>query len=297
MKKQSDSRNRSFPIPVYLYAALLLGLALALFPLANLAKDPIVTAGLVREFSASTEYVRQAVRDVLHDRIVHGTLVFDKEPILTGAEVVDSTPLFAPWEGPGDVFYKIRKEVVAPRHFLQSADMGTIAVRYVVIPSEGGRTRVRIDAVYVESAHRVIHVSDGNVEKMEMKEIKDHIEAAEEAAQQAAEAKRRKDSAAIVHQTFIRQREDETTRLNSAESLEKQLQQQIDALRHEVERRVKAPGAELKAAPFLSAATLKSIPASSDLVILIVTPHWLGVETQEGQRGWIQEANLEPLPQ
>lgn len=269
---------------------------LALLPAECRSKDPAVTAGLVREFSSSPEYIRQAVREVLHDRIIHGTLVFDKEPILSGAEAVDTTPLYPPWEGPGEVYYKIRKEVIAPRHFFESADKGTIAVRYVVIPTVGERTRVRIDAVYVESSHHGIHISDGNVEKMEMKEIKDRIDAIEQAAQEAAEAKRRKDSAEIVHQTYVRQREDESTRLSSAESSEKQLEREVNVLRHELERRVKRAGAEMKAAPFRSAATLKTVPAGAELMILIVTPHWLGVETKEGQRGWIQEEELEPLP-
>jgi hypothetical protein len=30
--------------------------------------------------------------------------------------------------------------------------------------------------------------------------------------------------------------------------------------------------------------------------VLIVTPHWLGVETPEGQRGWLSVEQLEPLP-
>ena len=294
---KSSLPNRTWQTRVCLSSLFFFSISFAYSPSPLSAKDPVVSAGLVREFSAPPERVRQAVLDVLHDRVIHGTLVFDKEPILTGAEVVDSVPLFSAWEGPGEVYFKIRRDTVAPRHFLESADSGTIAVRYVVIPVEGDRTRIRIDAVYVESAHRVIHISDGNVEKMEMKEIKDRIEAAEQAAQEAAENKRRKDSAEIVHQTYIRQREDEATRLNSAESTEKQLSQQIYALRHQLERRVKSPGADLKAAPFQSAATLKSIPAGTELVLLIITPHWFGVETPEGQRGWIQADKLEPLPQ
>ena len=289
--------NRTCQTQVCPFALFLFWMSFALFPSSLSAKDPVVSVGLVREFSASPQHVRQAVLEVVHDRIIHGTLVFDKEPVLTGAEVVDSTPLFSQWEGPGEVHFKIRKDTIAPRHFLESADIGTIAVRYVVIPVEGGRTRIRIDAVYAESAHHVIHISDGNVEKMEMKEIKDRIEASEQAAQEAAETKRRKDSTEIVHQTYIRQREDEAARLNSAESSEKQLSQQIDALRHQLERRVKSPSADLKAAPFQSAVTLKSVPAGSELVLLIITPHWFGVETPEGQRGWIQEDKLEPLPQ
>lgn len=295
--KSSRLANRKCRTLVCRTPLLLFSMSFGLFPFLLTAKDPVVSAGLVREFSASPERVRQAVLDVVHDRTIHGTLVFDKEPVLTGAEVVDSTPLFSAWEGAGEVYFKIRKETIAPRHFLESADIGTIAVRYVVLPVEGERTRIRIDAVYVEASHHVIHISDGNVEKMEMKEIKDRIEAAEQAAQEASEAKRRKDSAEIVHQTYIRQREDEATRLNSAEFTEKQLSQQIDVLRHQLERRVKSPGADLKAAPFQSAATLKSISANSEVVLLIITPHWIGVETSEGQRGWIQEDKLEPLPQ
>ena len=59
---------------------------------------------------------------------------------------------------------------------------------------------------------------------------------------------------------------------------------------------MKAPGADLKAAPFRAAANLKTLSAFSEVVILIVTPHWLGVETPEGQRGWLPNEELEPLP-
>ncbi|HEY2118970.1 MAG TPA: hypothetical protein VGH37_07285 [Candidatus Acidoferrum sp.] len=291
---------RTFKNPIgrhYFVSILLLGLNLSMYSGLGFAKDhPVATAGLVREFSSSPEFVHQGVQTVLHDQIIHGTLVYDKQPILTGAEAVESTPLFEPWDGPGDVYYKILKNAIAPRHFLESADQGTIAVRYIVMPVSGGRIRVRIDAVYVESAHHVVHISDGTVEKMEMKEIKDRIDSVEEASLAAEEEKRRKNSAEIVHQTYVRQKEDETTRLSAAQSAEKQLQQQVDTLRHEIERRVKQPGTDLKAAPFQSAATLKSLVAGTELAILIITPHWLGVETTAGQRGWIQVEKLEQLP-
>jgi hypothetical protein len=253
-------------------------------------------AGMVREFAATAEEVRQAVVDQAKDQIIHGTKIFDKEPVLTGAEAVDATPLFDPWTGAGTVYYKIRKHAIAPRHFLESADQGTIAVRFVVVPVNQNRTRVRIDAVYVESSHHVVHISDGTVEKAEMQELKERLETEQQAAQEAAEAKRRTESAAVVHQTYVRQREDETSRLNDAQAAEKQLDGQVKSLRHEVERRVKAPGTDLKAAPFQAAATLKTLSAYTEVLVLIVTPHWLGVETPEGQRGWIPEDRLEMLP-
>ena len=260
------------------------------------AKEPLTTPGLVREFFGSLEEVRQAVQFVVHDQIIHGTLIFDKEPILNGAEAVASTSLFDPWQGPGDVYFKIRKNAIAPRHFLESADQGTIAVRFVLIPIDANRTRVKIDAMYQETAHRIFHSSDGTVEKSEMKEIKDQLETLQEAAAQAADARRRQTSAELVRQSLVRQREDESTRISNAQSSQKDLEQQVNALHRELERRVKAPGGDLKAAPFQSAATLKTLSAFTDVVILIVTPHWLGVETPDGQRGWLPEDLLEQLP-
>ncbi len=263
--------------------------------LSSPAKE-LSTPGLMREFSAPIGDVRQAVLSVQKDHIIHGTLVFDREPTLTGAEAVDSTPLFDPWKGPGEVYYKIRADAIAPRHFLESADEGTIGVRYVIIPISDLRTRVKVDAVYIESARKTIHPSDGSVEKNELKEIKEALESLQQAAMDAADARRRQVSAELVRQSYARQREEESNRLSTAQTSEQQMQQEISSLRHELERRVKAPGADLKAAPFRSAANLKTLAAFTEVVVLIVTPHWLGVETPEGQRGWLPLEQLEPLP-
>jgi hypothetical protein len=252
--------------------------------------------GMVREFNASLAEAQQAVLAIQHDQIIHGTLMFDKEPILSGAEAVDQTSLFDPWTGEGTVYYKIRTKVVAPRHFIESGDQGTIGVRYVVSAAAEDRVRIRIDALYFETFHHVAHLSDGNVEKSEMKEIKDRIDTLQQAAADAADSRRRNESAELVRQSYVRQREDEATKLGTLESDEKRLVAQLKDLHHELERRVKAPGADLKAAPFQSAATLKPLSAYTDLLILIITPNWLGVETPEGQRGWIPADRLEPLP-
>lgn len=267
-----------------------------LFPPGGLAQKDLTTPGLAREFNGSLEEVREAVINVQKDHIMHGTKIFDREPVLTGGEAVDSSPLFEPWQGPGEVYFKIRKDSVAPRHFLATGDIGTIAIRYVVIPVAPDRTRVKVDAVYVETAHKTVHPSDGTVEKEEMKEIKDSLESMQQAALDAADARRRAQSAELVRQSYLRQREDESTRLTSLQQNEKELEAEVTSLRHEVERRVKAPGAELKAAPFRSAASLKTLSAFAEVVVLIVTPHWLGIETPEGQRGWLPIEQLEPLP-
>jgi len=58
---------------------------------------------------------------------------------------------------------------------------------------------------------------------------------------------------------------------------------------------VKGPNTELKSAPFHSASKLQSLSAGSEVVILIVTPYWYGVETTDGHRGWLRHDQVEPF--
>jgi hypothetical protein len=258
--------------------------------------DQIPSPTFVSELMAPESEVLQAVREVVDDHIIHGTRVFEHEPTLTGAEEVSATPLFPRWQGGGKVFYKVRTEVIAPRHFRESSDLGTIAVRYVIVSVTGQRTRVQIDAVFVESAHRATHASDGTVESNEYKAIQEHLQAIQFAEQEAADIKRRRDSADLVKQNILRKREDESTLLASTQSSVKELEERLKDLRHDVERRVKAPGTDLKAAPFQSSAKVTTLPAYTEIVIVIVTPHWYGVQTPDGQRGWIPIDQVAPLP-
>jgi hypothetical protein len=71
------------------------------------------------------------------------------------------------------------------------------------------------------------------------------------------------------------------------------LEARVKDLRKQVERLVKAPGAPLKTAPFHTASTLQSLPTGTEVLILISTPYWYGIETHEGQHGWIMRDELE----
>jgi hypothetical protein len=256
----------------------------------------LASPGLTTEFSASLDDVLQALQEVLHDQIIHGTYMYDKQQTLNGAAAVDSTPLFESWHGDGKVFYKIRTQVIAPRHFRDSADQGTIAVRYIVTSVSPERTRLRVDAVFVENARHGTHPSDGTVESSESKIIQEGVQAIQNARQEAAENRRRAESIDLAKQTIIRQREDENSRLSAAKSSEQDLEQRIKTLRHQIEMRIKPPGSSLKSAPFRSASDVAALSAYADVLIVIVTPRWYGVETPDGQRGWLSRDQLEPLP-
>jgi hypothetical protein len=254
------------------------------------------SGGLVMEFAASYDDALEALQEIVQDKTIHGTYMFDRDTTLTGAVTAESTPLFERWEGGGRVFYKIRTEVIAPRHFRESADLGTVAVRYVLMNAGPERTRLRIDAIFVERARRVAHASDGTVESSEYKLIKERLEAMQFAEQEAAEAQRKRESQELAKQVLLRQRDDESAHLATAESSAKDLEERVNGLRHQLVRRVKAPGASLKAAPFQSAANMADLAAYSDVVIVIVTPHWYGIETSDGRRGWVPVDRVEPLP-
>jgi hypothetical protein len=74
------------------------------------------------------------------------------------------------------------------------------------------------------------------------------------------------------------------------------LEKRVDALRHKVELRVKDSGAPLKSAPYQAATTIESLPAQTEILIVVVTPYWYGIETEDGHHGWIHHSQLEPLP-
>ena len=77
---------------------------------------------------------------------------------------------------------------------------------------------------------------------------------------------------------------------------EQTLEERVKNLRQQVERIVKAPGAPLKSAPFHTASILQSLPAGTEVLIVISTTYWLGVETHDGQHGWILRDQLELAP-
>src|SRR5579862_818240 len=74
------------------------------------------------------------------------------------------------------------------------------------------------------------------------------------------------------------------------------LKQHVEELRKQVARIVKAPGAPLKSAPFHTASNLQTLTTGTEVLILISTPYWYGIETHDGQHGWIMRDQLEQQP-
>ena len=97
------------------------------------------------EISAPESEVLEAVQEIVNDGIIQGSKEYNQDKYIEHAEPASSSPLFPEWRGPGKVFYKVRTGVLAPLHFKESKDEGTLAVRYVVQPKDASKTILRID--------------------------------------------------------------------------------------------------------------------------------------------------------
>jgi hypothetical protein len=252
--------------------------------------------GFSAEIAAPESEVLQAVEAVIEDGIIQGSTEYNKDKYIAHATAATSSPLFPEWKDSGKVFYKVRTKVLAPANFKETGDEGTLAVRYVVQSRDPNKTILRIDAVFVEDFRRTVHRSDGSVESAEYKDIQDHVDALELQKTQVQEGDKHRQEE-IARQALEREREqNEAEALAAAQTSAQALEQHVQDLRRQAERVIRAPGAQLKSAPFHSASNLKSLETGTEVVIVIATPYWYGVETEDGQHGWIHREQLEPLP-
>ncbi|HKU27150.1 MAG TPA: SH3 domain-containing protein [Candidatus Sulfotelmatobacter sp.] len=292
------------------FSTILLTLGMIVLPLLAHAREKDTTqygAGLIVNVPSPEADVQQAVQEVIQNGIIRGSKEYERDQYVTGAEVATSVRGFPAWQEPGTVFYKIRTHALDPRNFKESGDVGTLAVRYVVQPQGEQNTVLRIDAIFVEDFRHVVHPSNGSVEGAEYKDIHDHLEILRALKQQA------KDAAAQHTQVNEKLLRGETagpvlpvqtrpatqTAGNEgkpATEANESPEEHLKNLRRQLERVVKPPGAPLKASPFQSAKTLVSLPSGTEVLIVISTPYWVGVETHEGQHGWVYRDDLELAP-
>ena len=326
----SASGRRCPRIPVWKISLAVIFL-LAALPLAAREKDGVqYGAGFIINVPFPESQVEQVVEEVSQNGIIRGTKEYNKDEYVSGATAASSTKVFKPWTQGGKVFYKVRLKAIDPRNFKDSGDVGTLAVRYIVQPQGAKNTILRIDAIFVEDFRRVSHASNGSVEGAEYKDIHDHLDAIDLMNAQTAEAEREKAerekqahlanlqastaSSATASQAVPAEEPPasspqpvaasavtgdpatDAAPQPSPQSTGLTLEARVHDLRQQVVRLVRAPGAPLKSAPFHTAGTLQSLPAGTEVLIVVTTPYWLGVETHEGQHGWIPRDELEQVP-
>jgi hypothetical protein len=272
-------------------------------------------AGLIVNVPFPESEVVKVIQDVVQNGIIRGTKEYNKDEYVSGAVSASSTPVFKDKDGTegGQVFYKVRERAIDPRNFKDGSDVGTLAVRYIVQAQGEKNTVIRIDARFVEEFRKVVHASNGSVEGAEYKDIHDRLDAIELMKTQTAEdvkekqyQEESKQRVALVDATPAAPTVAPAVPANSGSAAVpvettpvppvQTLQEHVAELRRQVERKVKAPGAPLKSAPFHTASVLQSLPAGAEVLIVISTTYWLGVETHDGAHGWMLRDELEFVP-
>jgi len=275
-------------------------------------------AGLIVNIPFPENEVVQVIQDVIQNGIIRGTKEYNKDEYISGATPETTTRVFPSWTEGGKVFYKVRLKTLDPRNFKDSGDVGTLAVRYIVQPQGGKNTVLRIDARFLEDFRRIGHASNGSVESAEYKNIHERLDAIESMRMETEEALKEKQE----HETAVRKQAPDPALETPAvipesapatiatsgvppnevppngvkPSSPQTLEQHVQDLRRQVQRLVKAPGAALRSAPFHTATALQSLPTGTEVLIVVTTTYWLGVETHDGQHGWILRDELELAP-
>jgi hypothetical protein len=271
--------------------------------------------GLIVNVPFPENEVTQVVEDVVQNGIIRGTKEYNKDEYVSGAAAQSSVRVFPQWSDGGKVFYKVREHAIDPRNFKDGGDVGILAVRYVVQPQGDQNCVLHINALFVEDFRRTAHPSNGSVESAEYKDIHDRLDAIRSMKAQGAEAEREKREQMSPRVANVVAPPMPTPAIQGApvpggsdpppasspnetapEPTAQTLEDRVKDLRRQVERLVKAPGAPLKSAPFHTASTLQSLPAGAEVLIVITTAYWLGVETHDGQHGWVERDELELVP-
>jgi hypothetical protein len=259
-------------------------------------KSTTAGPGFAIDLPNSEADVVAVVQSVAEDNVIRGTYVYEREKVLNGASSETASNYFGNWTQPGKVFYKVRRDALAPRNFKDSSDIGQITVRYVVQATSAETTHLQITAVFVEDGTHRVHASDSTVESSEYAEIKKQLDSLVRDRQKTAEQRQKKKEENDRVVTLALESRAETSRYQSVESSLTSLQQRISELQHALEVRVANGNTELKAAPFHSATTLTKLAGNSDVLVEIITPYWYGVETTDGHRGWVRRDQVVALP-
>ena len=248
--------------------------------------------GFTIDLDEPYDRVLQVVKEVSEDGVVRGSSEYKGVAELYGASPGTSSNAFHTPPAPGTVVYKVRKGTLAPEHFFQSNDVGTVTVRYVIKSLGPKSTRLNIDAIFQEDSHHHYHPSDGTVENAEFLAISDQIKDLND-----KDAKEKQDKLYAAEEKkmadLLAQLDQARADLKTADTKEKELSRKVSAVSGGKPGRVKTATADLKAQPYNESKTVASLSQGDAVTVLVQTRSWYRVQAANGAQGWIYRLMLE----
>jgi hypothetical protein len=257
----------------------------------NRRSEGALTVELATPFDTAVEVVSEAAAD----GTIRGTGDYATESEVTGALPATASSLLRPAEVPSgaSVFYKVRSGTVAPRHYINSGDLGTVVVAYTVERISDEKSRLTIESVFVPDSRHGRSASDGSVETCEFTAIETRLKTLTLAKEQAKQ-QREKEQQEVRIRTLRRQLADEQSRYDALNAEVQQLEKRSLELRQLSVVRIKSSAARLKESPYAHAKVLQHLSEGEELDVLYRTTAWYRVSTSEGRIGWIYYSFLEP---
>ena len=251
--------------------------------------------GFTIDLDEPYDRVLQVVKNVSEDGIIRGASEYKGAAELYGAAPGTGSNAFHTEPAPGTVLYKIRKDTLAPEHFYQSNDVGTVTVRYVVKALGPKSTRLTINAIFQEDSHHHYHPSDGTVENAEFLAISDEIKDIDD-----KEAKEKQEAAYAADETklaaLLTQLDQARADLKVANAKEEEVARKVGAVSGGRPGQVRTASADLKAEPYNDSKTLGLLSQGDRVTVLLETRSWYRIQAANGQQGWVYRLMLE-VPQ
>ena len=272
---------------------LILGSVLLSLTAGNARKRQHWGEGFSVDLDQPYDQVLSIVQQVTNDGIIRGTYQYKGTNQLDGAESARTSSAFPKWTGAGTVLYKVRPNTLAPEHFYQSGDKGTVVVRYIVQPAGPNSTQLRIDAIFQEDDRHHSHASDGLVESNEFEAIAAKIKEQQDVAARQREEEDQKKQQQRVEELQA-ELDLENATLAAAKEKEQQLQSKLQVSSPgNRTARVRTSSAELKVAPYNQSETLHALSQGDTVTVLSQTRAWYRVQAPNGQQGWVYQLMLE----
>jgi hypothetical protein len=261
---------------------------------AHARKHPQWGAELSVDMDAPYDRLVKIVEEVSEDGVIRGTWQYKGTKELDGAKASKTAVGFAPWKGQGQgiVFYKVQPDTLAPEHFYETGDQGIVEVRYVVESAGANLCHLRIAAIFATSGGRRVHPSDGAVEDAEFSEVSQKLQDLQDQERKENEETIAKDQESKSDELRAQLQRDRA-QLNATLARQQQLEREVKDLQKGQPARIQTGTADLKAAPYNQAKTIRLLSRDEAVMVMEQTQHWCHVQTGSGEQGWVYRLMVE----
>ncbi len=253
------------------------------------------------DVEAPYEGLVSIVQEVSQDAIIRGTWQYKGTTELDAATASKTAPGFETWKGQGTVLYKVRPGTLAPEHFHESGDQGTVSVA-ILWNMQAPISPISESKQFLPQTMATrLHQSDGAVENAEYAEISRKLQDGEDRSRKQREEEVAKHQQIKSDELRV-QLEQDRAELQAIIAKKQRLENELNELNELKDTqkgrpaRIRTASADLKTAPYNQSTTVRLLSRGEGVTVIQQTEGWCSVKTGSGEQGWVYRLMLE-VPQ